>query len=278
MNNYEIWTLAQYGLFEETVFSPLFLITEIKNKRVEGHPVFFGDSLACEDDIKLELSFESYRNVWVDSRSIVIAASSCLEKVAELDDKTVAGFIRTFNGENILKRGRPLLGIDDPLSEMKNEMRDFFDLYSRRSLSETFGYIPEFVVNKMRSLLAFDVAELVTQQAAGGNRVESRVTEKNSLEINYSLERRIDQDGDLVISINGRANIKSGGTFRIWLVLVKDKTELFRKEIRIKDGHFEEYYYREELMEHSLNPENVMRQLEKGDLKCYLIVDSGIEE
>lgn len=278
MNSYEIWTVSEYGLFEESVFSPLVLVTEIMEKRVAARPVFFGDSLAGEDDINIILETGPYRNLWVAPETIVVASDSCLKKVAELSDKEAAEFIRTVGGENLLERGRPVIGENDPLESLKIERQKFFNKYSDVSLSREFSFLPEFIKNRLGSILRFDSAELVMQQAAGGNRTESRIVDRNSMEINYSLERRIDQDGDLVISINGRADIKTYGKFHLWLVLAKDDKELFRKEIDAGSGHFEEYYYKDELKEHSLDPENVMAQLEKGDLKCYLIIDCEIEE
>lgn len=278
MNSYEVWTVAEYGLFEESVFSPLVLVTELMDKRVVAHPLFFGDSLAGEYDINIKLEAGPYKSLWVASQTVVIAASSCLKRISELNDKEIAEFIRTVDGESLLDRGRVLISEDDPLAKLKNERQEFFEKYSEISLNSEFSSIPEFIRNKLKSILKLDAVELVMQQAAGGNRAEGTIVDRNSMEINYSLERRIDQDGDLVISINGRADIKTEGKFHLWLVLAKDARELFRKEIDAGSGHFEEYYYQDELREHSLDPENVMDQLEKGDLKCYLIIDSEIEE
>jgi len=277
MKVYEIWSLAEHGLFEDSIYSPIFLITEIDDEKISGYPVFFGDSMANNNDVKINLNTDSYKNVWIDSTFITIHVSSCLKKLSDVDDGALSDIIGAQNGSMSVKRGRVCLEDGDPLAEAKAQMKDFFMNYSETSFSRHYESIPDIIKKGIRSLLTFDVADLVMQQASGGNRVESRVVEKNSIEINYSLERRIDQDGDLVISINGRANIKSDGDFRIWLVLAKDDKELFRKKISIDSEHFEEYYYREELVKNALDPENVMESLEKGDLKCYLIIDSGIE-
>ena len=277
MNLFEIFKLAEYGMFEDSIFSPLFLITQINGRRISGHPVFFGDSLACSDDIKLKLEEGSYRDIWVDSTLITIHEASCLKKVGDMDDRALGNFMNAKNNSGSALRGRRYLEGIDPLEKMKLEMKDFFLNYSEKSFAHELESIPEIIKKGIKNLLAFDSIELVTQQASGGNKVESRIVEKNSVEINYSLERRLDQDGDLVISINGRANIRSA-VFRIWLVLAKESEELFRKEISVVNGHFEEYYYRDELTDHALDPESIMEQLEKGTLKCYLIIDSGIQE
>lgn len=281
MKIFEIWTLVEYGMFDESIFSPLFLITRLNNDSVVGNPLFFGDSTASDKDIKLELATSRYKNIWVDSTVLTIHKTSCHKKIATLDNEAIDNFLRTVNGEKVFSRGRPtLLGGLDPLEKLKNEMKLFFEQYQEKSLSETQqDSLPEIIRKSITELFAFDAIELVRQQAAGGNRVESRIIEQNNIEIFYAVERRFDQDGDLVISINGRAHIENSNNFRILLVLAeKNDKELFRKEIVIENNHFEEYYYRDELTMHALNPEDVMEKLEKGDLRCYLIIDSDLKE
>lgn len=281
MKIFEIWTLVEYGMFDESIFSPLFLITELDGDTVVGKPLFFGDTTASDKDIKLELATSQYKNIWVDSTALTIHRNSCHKKIVTLDNKTIDDFLRTLSGETVLSRGRLTLpdGID-PLEKLKNEMQIFFHKYAEKSIAQAQqNSLPEMIRKGIKELFTFDTVELVMQQAAGGNRVESRIIEQNNIEIFYAVERRFDQDGDLVISINGRAHIENSNNFRILLVLAeKNDKELFRKEIVIKNNHFEEYYYRDELTNHTLNPEDVMEKLEKGDLRCYLIIDSGLKE
>jgi len=281
MKTFEIWTLVEDGMFEQSLFNPLFLVTEFNDSMVSGYPLFFGDSTASAKDIKLELPESEYKTVWADSTFITISRSSCRTKLVTLTSKTSDDFLKTVQGEDILSRGRATLpdGMD-PLEKLKSEMKLFFEHYSEKSIAGLQkSSLPEIIKKGFKNLFAFDSVELVMQHASGGNRVESRIIRPNNIEVFYSIERRFDQDGDLVISINGRAHIADSRNFCVLLLLAgQDGKELFRKEITMKNSHFEEYYYRDELTNHALHPEDVMEKLEKGSLRCYLIIDSGIKE
>lgn len=267
-----VCTIRDAALLSETPYLPLVLIRDVGVGTVVISPLFTGAAFASSRDLAVNEEIGGYRNFFVAAGCTVIVPESALfSSVGILSEDLLRQMGKKMRNDRYREA---LPGVGDPMELFHREMEVFFNRYAG-SLKNEEAQVSLFE-RLQRTFSLVGTERLVVECAACGNRREGVLTLQGAATLYYAIERRFDQDNDLVISINGRIEHHGSEDAALWLVVCdRDEQELFRRRIVAEGMHFEEYLYLEEIITRLPleRHEELVAKLAREELVCFICFD-----